>query len=559
VSGPGEPFVDEYRFEPQEHRIRAGDKPVDPQVAGHTGKPAGEVVRLDSSRCVVHVKRGGVHVERGHPRYLIPAGPYRTAEQQRSLRALAASVIADGIDAPGTHRAARDLLLRRRPRLRDGVATGPLRRAGEDAQPAAVRVAASLDGGYLAIQGPPGSGKTYTAARIALHLVADARRVAVTATSHKAIGNLLAEICEGGTREAASLRVVQRADAGDGAGLEKVTLIKSEAAAGLLAAGEVDVMGGTPWLFARDDVAGQFDTIIVDEAGQMSLADVLAVSRAARNVILVGDPRQLAHVVQGSHPDGAEKSALEHVLGDHIVITPDRGLLLDRTRRMHPAVCAFVSDTFYEGSLVAETACAQQRIGGAEHPLAGLRLELVAHDGDRTSSEAEAHAVARLVQALIGEAWRDRRGTERPLRLDDILVVAPYNAHVACLARALPPGARIGTVDKFQGQEAPVSIFSMATSSTDDLPRNLEFLYSLNRLNVAVSRAQCLSVLVCSPHLLRARCHTPEQMRLVNALCRYAQTAGPWSPLQAALAPPAPSADLLGRGPRAVPRVLPLG
>jgi uncharacterized protein len=340
-----------------------------------------------------------------------------------------------------------------------------------------------------------------------------------------------------------------------------VRAVKTEEAVAALDVGEVDVMGGTAWLFAREDVADRFDTVIVDEAGQMSLADVVAVARAARNVILVGDPRQLSHVIQGSHPDGAEKSALEHLLGDDVIIGADRGLFLDRTRRMHPEVCAFVSNAFYQGSLQAEPLCAEQRIGSGVSALTGLRMRLVGHDGDRTSSAAEADAVAEIVATLVGRTWHDRQGVERPLQLRDILVVAPYNAHVACLAGALPADARIGTVDKFQGQEAPVSIFSMATSSTDDLPRNLEFLYSLNRLNVAVSRAQCLAVLVCSPHLLRARCHTPEQMRLVNALCRYAQTAAPWegSASPAASAPPAPSPDLRGRAPRAAPLVLPLG
>ena len=171
--------------------------------------------------------------------------------------------------------------------------------------------------------------------------------------------------------------------------------------------------------------------------------------------------------------------------------------------------------------------------------MTGLRTSFVEHHGDRVRSDAEAERVRDVIDQLTSATWRDDAGHERPMTLDDIVVVAPYNAQVACLVEALPAGARVGTVDRFQGQEAAVSIFSMATSSVEDLPRNLEFLFSLNRLNVAVSRARGLSILVCSPELLRARCHSPEQMRLVNALCRFVEMAEPWSvaPLAAVMLP----------------------
>jgi uncharacterized protein len=195
---------------------------------------------------------------------------------------------------------------------------------------------------------------------------------------------------------------------------------------------------------------------------------------------------------------------------------------------MHPEVCAFVSQAFYEGRLGSEPQCARQAVLESGVALTGLRHAFVEHAGDRVRSDAEALRVRDVIDQLTRATWRPVSGAERPLTLHDIVVVAPYNAQVACLVEALPAGARVGTVDRFQGQEAAVSIFSMATSSVEDLPRNLEFLFSLNRLNVAVSRARGLSVLVCSPELLRARCHTPEQMRLVNALCRYVDMAEAW-------------------------------
>jgi uncharacterized protein len=302
----------------------------------------------------------------------------------------------------------------------------------------------------------------------------------------------------------------------------------NDAVVATLRSGDVDVVGGTSWLLARGDLSDCFDLVIVDEAGQMSLADVVALSRCARNILLVGDPRQLAQVVQGGHPIGAAVSALQHLLGDDVTMPPERGIFLDETRRMHPRVCELVSSVFYERRLHAESDCARQRLVSAGEDITGLWLSTLDHSGDRRSSELEAQQVGGMVDTLLGSRWRDREGVERELTLDDILVMAPYNEHVGCLLGHLPAGTRAGTVDRFQGQQAAVSIYSMATSSIEDLPRHLEFLYSSNRFNVAVSRARCASMVVCSSSLLHARCQTPEQMRLVNALCRYRQMATEW-------------------------------
>ena len=520
-----------YRFEPQEHGVREGRRAIMPctRDGQRTGQAIGQVRAVDTVAGHIDLVRGAKAAAHGHPRYLIPEGPVVADVQARALLRLGEWVAEHGIDAPGDWRAGRDLILRRPPR-RPGF-SGPLRTRSETASDAAVRAVAELEGGCLAVQGPPGSGKTHTAARMALDVVRRGGRVAVTATAHKVIGKLLETIAEIAVAEGASVSIVQRCAEDELCRADGVRLAGSTAdVVAAISTGTADVAGGTGWLLATDDCAGLFDTLIVDEAGQMSLADVAALSRCARNLVLVGDPRQLAQVVQGSHPAGAGVSALEHLLGTDLTVPADRGIFLDRTWRMASGVCAFVSDTFYEGKLEPVAESARQVIAGeGDAPLSGLRVVEVEHDGDRTYSETEAQRVAALAVELLGRSWRHADGSLRRIGLDDILVVAPYNAHVACVMRSLPRGARVGTVDRFQGQEAAVSIFTMATSSTEDLPRNLEFLYSMNRLNVAVSRARCLSILVFSPALLRTRCHTPEQMRLVNALCRYAQTAEPWA------------------------------
>jgi uncharacterized protein len=270
-------------------------------------------------------------------------------------------------------------------------------------------------------------------------------------------------------------------------------------------------------------MANSVDVLFVDEAGQKSLADVLAVSGATTQLVLLGDPQQLAQPSKGSHPDGAEVSALEHVLGGEATMPSDLGWFLEWTYRMHPKVCEFVSEVAYQGRLHPAPGEGLER--QSVDSSAGLRNVPVVHAGNRSWSAAEVTAVDKLVRNLVGKEWTDRFGNTRKLEFDDVLIVTPYNAQVAKLTAALPEGARVGTVDKFQGQQAPVTIYSMATSSADDVPRSMEFLYDLHRLNVAVSRAMALSVVVCSSELLRVQCRTPKQLQLANALCRFAASS----------------------------------
>jgi uncharacterized protein len=269
------------------------------------------------------------------------------------------------------------------------------------------------------------------------------------------------------------------------------------------------------------------DYLFVDEAGQISLAQALAMSRAARNLVLLGDPQQLEQPQRGAHPEGAEVAALVHLLGGRRTIAEEAGLFLEETWRLHPAICAFTSELFYEGRLRSRPGLENQALGG-DTPFAGSGLFYVPveHAGNQASSPEEADAVARIVKGLLAPAvrWTDKDGKERRLREADVLVVAPYNAHVAAIARLLP-GVRVGTVDKFQGQEAPVVVYSMASSSAQEAPRGMDFLYNPNRLNVATSRAQGVCILVAARRVLEPECRSPEQMRRANALCRYRELA----------------------------------
>jgi uncharacterized protein len=243
-------------------------------------------------------------------------------------------------------------------------------------------------------------------------------------------------------------------------------------------------------------------------------------------MVLLGDPQQLAQPSQGEHPEGAGASALEHLLDGHDTVPSDRGVFLDRSWRMHPAITAFVSELAYEGRLAAGPGREKQEVRGAGPVTgSGVRVVPVPHTGNAAKSTAEARAVQELWESFQGAEYVDSEGVARRMGPADVLVVAPYNNQVGEILRLLPQ-ARVGTVDRFQGQEAPVVLYSMTSSSADDAPRGVEFLYDLHRLNVAVSRAQALAVVVMSPTLLDASVRTPEQLRRVNALCRLVEQAG---------------------------------
>ena len=285
-------------------------------------------------------------------------------------------------------------------------------------------------------------------------------------------------------------------------------------------------MAGTAWLFCREEMDDTLDYLLIDEAGQISLADAIAMGTCARNLILLGDPQQLAQVGQAIHPPGAGVSVLEHLLGEDTTIPSERGLFIDETRRMHPDVCRFISAAIYEDRLESFADCASQRIEApGELTGTGIRYVPVVHEGNMRESPEEAETINGLIEDLLKGEYLQTDGTSGAIVPEEIMVLAPYNAQVRCLRERLSDGVKVGTVDKFQGQEAAVCFFSMATSSGEEVPRNLEFLFSRNRLNVAVSRARCLAVLVCSPELLHIRCRNAEQMRLVNALCWFVEMA----------------------------------
>jgi uncharacterized protein len=385
------------------------------------------------------------------------------------------------------------------------------------------------------VQGPPGSGKTFAAARairefLAQHQAPNGRpvRVGVMASSHKVIANLLDEVARQATLANEDVGIIQATSSIDRAqhpGVRTVsgpgpmrTAMKNETA---------QVYGGTAWYFARDENLAAFDLLVIDEAVQVSLADAIAASQAARNIMLVGDPAQLIQPIRGSHPDATRTSAIGQIIGDHATMPADRGVFFEHTRRLG-ANCAYISEQFYEGRLERHPNVPERRIIGLD-VTGGLAYFPVQHEGlrpNKSSSTEEAEVVRDLIDALQYFRIDDGNGKVRSMRPSDIMVVTPFNAQVARIrAKLKMPEIEVLTVDKAQGQEAAVVIYSMATTNPKVAPRGAPFLFARNRLNVAISRAQALSVIVASPDLFAPDVSTVLGIRQLGSHLRFVELA----------------------------------
>ena len=511
-----------YGFPPQETKLREGSEAT---IPAPDGVPAAvRIEELDPVAGEVVIEAPFYDADLLTDRLsLHPGWPFDTTIIAEALR----DVVYDQC-GERRYRAVDDLLAASAPRLTspgsgDMAASEAESAAGADilggADPVQGTIAAvaRMDCTTLPIQGPPGAGKTYVTVRAILSLVRAGHRVGVSSNSHKAIQNvLLGCLAERGEKE--KFRVAHKiykqiAGYPEGCGIRlptrnnAVSLQKSE------------IVGGTAFFFSRSENAQAYDWLFVDEAGQVSLANMVAMGRAARNIVLVGDPCQLPQVIQGAHPSPADLSCLEWMLGEHATVPPDRGIFLPTTYRMHPELCRYVSEQVYEGRLESHPDTALQKVAGTPWPESGAFWAPCAHEGNAQVAEEEVEAIRAAIDELMEGTWTGKDGAARKMRASDVMVVAPYNAQVNALRRGLPEDVPVGTVDKFQGLEAPVCLVSMTASSIEEIPRGMDFLFSLNRINVAVSRAKGLALVFGSDRLREAKCETVEQMQLVNTLC----------------------------------------
>lgn len=385
-----------------------------------------------------------------------------------------------------------------------------------------------LKGYVLPVQGPPGTGKTYTGAEIIARLLESSTtmRIGVCATSNAAVNNFLESLLK-------SLTVSEHGRVG------RLGDVKSlppglKVAAGPDRESRQVVLGTAFGLCNLGTKGSHFDVVFIDEAGQMSLADALAVSHCSDSMVLLGDPLQLPQVSQASHPNGSGASVLVHFLGQSATVGHDRGVFLDTSRRMHPSICKFISEWRYEDKLSWDQSCSTlaTTVDSLTDQGVGLRVRLLDHTGNQVRSQEEVDAVIEIVNQALGKTWTNNEGETAVIGSSDVLVVAPFNAQRRAIKEALESNANtkdveVGTVDKFQGREAAIVVFSMAASSADDLPRGADFLFDSNRLNVAISRAKCLAFIVCNESLLSSRARSVEQMKLISGLCSFVEAAVP--------------------------------
>lgn len=544
----------QYTFEPQETKLRAGRQLFDLR----SGSRYGSIDAIDADSCSLRLKistKLPVHERLA----LIPVPIDETRFLRQGLDRFLQAVIGAGDAAlAGETRdlpyvALLDVLRQAPPAFRNPRPGGVV--VGCSAQdpaflPALREAALDLDRSYLFIQGPPGTGKTYFGAALAVSLLKQGKRIGVVSNSHKAINNFLERVEQCAAEERFSFRGAKKSDREDvdrqhrdGVCIENVYEHAD------LEDPDFQLVAGTAWVFCREGLDLAFDYLIVDEASQLSLAHLVAAGVAAQNLVLIGDPCQLPQPLQGIHPGKVGLSTLEYLLDGERTVPPQRGVFLETTRRMHPAITSFLSHHVYEGRLTAhpDTAVHAVSLRGAAAAVAagcttptpppatpprfmtresGVLFIPCAHTGNSTSAPEEVQVVEQILTELTGACFTDRSGAKRPLTSADVMVVAPFNLQVQRIASQVGGQARVGTIDLFQGQEAAVVIVSLTTSAIEELARGAEFLFSRERLNVALSRAKALAVVVASPELLRATCPSCEEMALVNTLCAVALAGG---------------------------------
>lgn len=502
--------VDTYTFPSQECDLRPGN-PLEDQENNRLGG----IHEIDVDRGILKIKKGPTKIDLPHPSSVMSIESVNSSTKEEAIIRFAEWVVANGMDNEDeTYRAARQLLLNAPPSLTEELTYD------ENILERTFDFASKLDYSYLPVQGPPGTGKSFTGGHIIVQLAQQGKKIGITALSHKVITNLLTKVWEVAQEKGFNIQIMQKTepDADNPSPWKESNdenVIQS-------AIGSMDVIAGTSFMWSKAPYEDSVDYLFVDEAGQLSLIDTLAVSHCCSNIVLLGDPQQLKQPQKGVHPDGTEVSALEHILQGEKTISNEQGVFLAETWRMHSSINTFVSELFYENRLQSKDHLDKQQIIGSKYAGAGLYLEEVGHAGNTNASSEEVDKVLEIVAYLTdGEVtFINEKNEEATLTTSEIKIITPYNAQVQAIKKRLPK-LEVGTVDKFQGQEAPVIIYSVATSSLEEAPRGMDFLFSPNRLNVAVSRARTRFIMVANPAIFEAECKSPYQIKLANAFCRF--------------------------------------
>lgn len=515
----------EYRFDPSQDFKAASDKY---KVLGEE-RPDGKTLSVTFVKSDSRLNEGVIVLQTGASLNdivtLIPDEDINTDPIPAAIRYRAEQYYQGQLE----HTAIHDFLMRQPPRIRGMLPDSPIAPSHEPATRLTQIISAvmNLDNSVLTIQGPRGSGKTYTAKHIIAELLKQGKRIGISSNSHKAINHLLINTVEYCKKSGISAYFAYTKETDESLTQLGIAIVENKSIVDNLR--PACLIGTTAWGFARPDLENMFDYLFIDEAGQVSLANLIAMSRATKNIILMGDQMQLGQPSQGNHPEESGTSILDYLLHTTPTIPESMGIFLGTTYRMHSSVNRFISDAIYEGKLESAVENDKQRIlvpegyQGVLNKEAGIIPMPVVHEGNTQASDEEVEQIALLTQALLGRTFIDKEGKEHPIDWQDILYVAPYNHQVNKLRQALGEQAKVGSVDKFQGQEAPIVFLSMCASQGNDSPRGVDFLFDKNRINVAVSRAQCMVIILYSPLLLDTCAKNLDQMEKINLFCQLSK------------------------------------
>lgn len=507
-------IIDTYIFPNQECELKIGT-----DIRDENGNSIGEIFELDEKNNTVRLKKGP-KVKDNHPFTLIKHENFITKEKVENLIRFAEWIVTNGFENNSKqYKATRDLLLNNLPRTTESL------NENIDLLEKSIEWSKKLDFSYLPIQGPPGTGKSYTASHMIYELIKSGKKIGITALSHKVIINLLNKVKDVADKDGVAIKILYK---GSSTNNEEFTWDIAKSTGDVISNMKAyNLIAGTSFMFCNENFKESLDYLFIDEAGQYSIIETVVVSHAAKNIILLGDHQQLKQPIKGVHPEGTDVSALEHLLDGKKTISDLKGVFLEKTWRMNPSVCSFDSEMFYESRLHAVEGLENQRIeGNTKFEGFGLFYKSVTHEGNSNLSMEEIDEIAKIIDELTkGDVhWYDEKNNRHIVHDTDIKIITPYNSNVFEMQKRIP-NIEIGTVDKFQGQEAPIIIYSLASSTAEDAPRGMEFLYSPNRFNVAVSRAKTMFILVGNPSIFEPDCKSPEQIKLANPFCRFIELA----------------------------------
>ena len=513
-------FIYTYRFNDQNYKLKEGKTAFD----AHQIKGLGNIYSIeenfpDKNILKIFVSKRRKNIEMPSLLTLGNGTPPQVHQHDQALN----KFLEDYIDNDGkNYKSIMDMLERKHPDINNIKNGSNLINEGKDLIVQSTEIVKNLNNSYLTIQGPPGTGKTYSSANIIIELMRAGKKVGVTSNSHEAIKTLLKAIeqqAKDQDFEFSGMRKAKSSDKYDWKFIKDITVSKP------LNMDDYSLYAGTSWFFVDPRMNKTLDYLFIDEAGQVALGTTIANATSAKNLVLIGDQMQLSQPMRAKHEGYARMSSLDFILEDKDTISADRGIFLNTTRRLNNKICDFISSSFYDSRLTSDPITETRSVNLKLDPIKdeGLFYVPIEHSGCSQRSDEEADLIEKTYNKIINKEFKVGKNTGK-ISAKDIMVVAPYNAQAnnirERLKKKFKEEVRVGTIDLFQGQEAKVVLISMTTSDVESLPRHKDFFFSRNRLNVAISRAECVAIIIFNENLLLASASSIKEMKLMNSFCK---------------------------------------